>query len=161
MITAYLGIGSNEGDRAQLLSAAIALLGREAGLQVTQLSCVREYEAVGGPPQGSFLNAVVAVETMLAPETLLAACQRIEQALGRRPSTVRWGPRPVDLDILFYGDQMISQPSLIVPHPRLHERRFVLEPLAELAPDLVHPVLHRTIRELYDTLCASSAHPAA
>lgn len=161
IVMVYLGLGSNEGERELLISRAVQLLRDHPNIRVAQLSFLREYDAVGGPPQGPYLNAVVAIETTLAPETLLAQCQHIERALGRRPSTVRWGPRPIDLDILLYGDQMIHWPSLMVPHPRLHERRFVLEPLVELAPDLIHPVLRRTMRELYDTLCASSAHPAA
>jgi 2-amino-4-hydroxy-6-hydroxymethyldihydropteridine diphosphokinase len=93
---------------------------------------------------------VVELSTTLAPGDLLRALQGIEVRAGRRPSGVRWGPRPLDLDLLFYEDRVIREAGLEVPHPRLHERRFVLEPLAELAPDLVHPVLKQPIRALLD-----------
>ncbi len=153
---AYIGLGSNEGDRVQMISQAVAQLHRTPGVHVTQLSLLREYDAVGGPPQDPFVNAVVAVDTTLSPHALLATLQQLERALGRRPSPVRWGPRVIDLDVLLYGDAVIHDEHLTVPHPRLHERQFVLEPLAQLAPAVMHPVLRQSIRDLLHSLCASS-----
>jgi 2-amino-4-hydroxy-6-hydroxymethyldihydropteridine diphosphokinase len=102
---------------------------------------------VGGPPQGAFLNAVAAGVTDLSPEDLLAACLETEREMGR-VRTVRNGPRTIDVDVLFYGAERRSLPGLVIPHPRLHERRFVLEPLFEIAPALAHPVLGLTVAEL-------------
>ena len=153
---AYIGLGSNEGERELMISRAVQLLRQRAGVRVTQLSFLREYDAVGGPPQEKFLNAAVEVETELTPHALLDVTQHIERELGRRPSTVRWGPRPIDLDLLLYGDLVVNDPRLTLPHPRMHERTFVLEPLAQLAPHVAHPLLHRTIQELLEAPCASS-----
>ena len=108
----------------------------------------RQAGQAGGPPQGPYLNTVVELDTRLTPHELLAALQGIERRLGRVPSAVRWAPRPIDLDLLLYQDQVIHDERLVIPHPRMHERRFVLEPLAQLAPDVLHPVLKQTIAEL-------------
>lgn len=139
-----------------MISRAVQLLHQPPSLRVTQLSLLHEYDPVGGPPQERYLNAVASIETQRSPDELLAVLQQIEQALGRRPSTVRWGPRPVDLDLLLYDDLVLQTQHLTIPHPRMHERRFVLEPLAQLAPDLLHPVLQHTISQLLSQLCASS-----
>jgi 2-amino-4-hydroxy-6-hydroxymethyldihydropteridine diphosphokinase len=142
----FLGLGSNLGDREAHLRSALVALG-ERGLRVRGVSSFYETEPVGGPPQGFFLNAVASGETELGAEALLAACLALEAEHGRVRG-VRNGPRTLDLDILFYGDAVIARPGLRVPHPRLAERRFVLEPLAELAPELRHPESGLSVREL-------------
>ncbi len=135
---AYLGLGSNLGDRLDSLQRAVDLLGDEAGITLTRCSRVWETDPVGGPPQPDFLNVVVRAQVDLLPLDLLAACQRVEAALGR-VREVRWGPRTVDIDVLLIADRAIDEPELVVPHPRLHERAFVLMPLLELEPDPVLP----------------------
>ena len=148
MATAYLALGSNLGDRRANLEAALAALRANTAVRVLAVSGFIETEPVGGPPgQGAYLNGAAAVETDLEPHALLTECKRIEKSLGRREGP-RWGPRIVDLDILFYGALVLDTPDLTLPHPRLRERRFVLEPLAEIAPDLVDPVTGLTVGEL-------------
>ena len=142
----YIALGSNVGDRAAMLARAIEEMKR-AGLRVLRRSSLYETEPVGGPPQPWFLNAVVEAETELTPQRLLHALQEIERAMGRQRS-VAFGPRTLDLDILFDGESVMRNGELEVPHPRLAQRRFVLAPLAELAPQLIHPVLHKTVAEL-------------
>jgi 2-amino-4-hydroxy-6-hydroxymethyldihydropteridine diphosphokinase len=142
----YLGLGSNLGDReAQLLGALRSLERR--GFELLSLSSFWETEPVGGPLQGAYLNAVAAGATALAPRALLEACLEVEREQGRERRE-RWAARTLDLDLLFYADRVLEEPGLSLPHPRLHERRFVLEPLVEIAPELRHPVLGRTAREL-------------
>jgi 2-amino-4-hydroxy-6-hydroxymethyldihydropteridine diphosphokinase len=148
MIRVFIGIGSNEGDRLECISRAVRSLAGMPGVRVAQMATIQETEPVGGPPQGPYLNSVVELETDLPPRALLAALQAIERSLGRRPSARRWGPRPIDLDILLYGDRAIEEPGLTIPHPRLAQRRFVLEPLSQLAPDLIHPVLRQSVAAL-------------
>ncbi len=150
MSRVFIGVGSNEGDRLAILSSAIKQLGGLLGIRVTQMATILESKAVGGPPQGPYLNTVVEIDTTLAPRDLLAALKRLEQACGRVPSATRWGPRRLDLDIVLYGDEVVREEGLVIPHERMHERRFVLEPLAQLAPELIHPVLKQTIAELLD-----------
>jgi 2-amino-4-hydroxy-6-hydroxymethyldihydropteridine diphosphokinase len=151
----FLGLGSNLGDRAAAIDAALLELGQR-GFETLRRSATWLTEPVGGPPQGWFLNAAVAGETQLSPEALLAACLETERALGR-VRTVRDGPRTIDVDLLLYGERRLEQPGLVVPHPRLHERRFVLAPLAEIAPELVHPALRATIGELL-ARCPDTSH---
>ena len=146
METIYLSLGSNLGDRAQNLHAAIDGLAR-SGVVVRRVSSVYETAPVDLLDQPMFLNLVVEAETALLPRQLLARTARLERSLGRR-RTVAKGPRTIDIDILFYGSSVIDTPDLIVPHPRIAERRFVLEPLAEIAPDLVHPLTRRTIHKM-------------
>jgi len=136
---AYVGLGANLGDRETTLRRAVELLAEEPGIEVAAVSTLRETDPVGLVDQPLFLNGAAAVETLLSPRELLDVLLRIEQALGRVRSGVRWGPRTVDLDVLVYDDQVVDEPGLRVPHPRLHERRFTLEPLAELAPALEIP----------------------
>ncbi|MAE96741.1 MAG: 2-amino-4-hydroxy-6-hydroxymethyldihydropteridine diphosphokinase [Deltaproteobacteria bacterium] len=144
---AFVGLGSNLGDReAQLVAALRALAALEA-TRVAAHSGLHETAPVGGPPQGPYLNAVVELQTGLAPRTLLDALLGIEARAGRDRAE-RHGPRVLDLDLLLHGDRILTEPGLVVPHPRLEHRGFVLEPLAELAPDLLHPVSGRSIASL-------------
>ena len=136
--TAFVGIGSNLGDREQNLQRAIELLSKEEGIDVVAVSELRETEPVGPVAQGPFLNGAVRIETDLDPRELLERLLAIEQRLGRVRSE-RWGPRTIDLDLLVYGNEAVDGPGLTVPHPRLHERRFALEPLSDLAPSLEIP----------------------
>lgn len=144
--TVFIGLGSNLGDRRALLAEGLRSLS-EAGFGVEAQSSLYLTEPVDAPPQDWFLNAVAAGRTPLSPGDLLAACREVERALGRE-RTVYHGPRTLDLDILIYGDVVRDGPRLTLPHPRLHERRFVLTPLCELAPELRHPRLGRSLREL-------------
>ena len=145
----YLGLGSNLGDRAANLREALRRLSPLARLE--EVSSLYETVPVGEEEQPPFYNAVCRVVTALEPEALLRHLKEIESAIGRRPGP-RWGPRPIDLDILLYGDRVLEQEDLVIPHPLLAERAFVLVPLAELAPDLAHPVLGKPMRELLSVL---------
>lgn len=151
-VIAYIGLGSNLGDRAANVTQARTLLMRTHGLELTRASSVREYKPAGGPPQGDFLNQVVEVKTEVAPADLLIECKLIERQMGRPQIEERWGPRVIDLDLLLYGNAVVEQEGLIIPHPLMHERVFVLEPLAELAGALVHPVLKKDIATLLEAL---------
>lgn len=151
--TGYVGLGSNLGDRAAAIDRAAHALAATAGIAVTARSSTVETAPVGGPAQPSYLNAVVRVQTSLAPLELLRICQAIEADGGRdRSGEERWGPRPIDLDLLLLGDLVVHHPDLTLPHPRLHERRFVLDLLADIAVGVVHPVLGRSIESLRDLL---------
>jgi 2-amino-4-hydroxy-6-hydroxymethyldihydropteridine diphosphokinase len=147
----YVGLGSNEGDREGHLVAALQALSRIDAVAVLRCSSLFDSAPVG-PSQPRFLNAVVALECCLPPLRLLTILKRIEQDLGRRRDSARWGPRPIDLDILVWDGEVVAEPHLQVPHLELHKRRFALEPLAELAPELQHPVLGVTVKELLSHL---------
>ena len=153
--TAYLSAGSNLGDRKANLERACASL-REAGVVTTRVSSFFETEPVGFREQPWFLNAAIEVATCLAPDALLGVCQAIESSSGRLRS-FRNAPRTLDLDILLYENLVMSNPGLDIPHPRLAVRRFVLEPLAQIAPGLVHPVLKKSIRSLLESCPDASA----
>jgi 2-amino-4-hydroxy-6-hydroxymethyldihydropteridine diphosphokinase len=140
---ALIGLGSNLGDRPANLTGAIAALGQVPGITVRGISSIHETKPVGGPPgQGMFLNAVVGIETALEPLPLLHVLQEIEARFGRA-RTVHWGERTLDLDLLLFDGRILDTPELRLPHPRMHTRRFVLEPLLEVAPTAVDPVTGR------------------
>ena len=148
---AYLAIGSNVGDRRAWCSKAIADLTHDPNIFDLTSSAFYETEPVDAPAQGWFLNCAVGLETGLTAQGLFLLCTRIEHNLGRIRSE-RNQPRNIDLDLLLYGTEVIDTLDLIVPHPRLDKRRFVLVPLAEIAPDVIHPVLHLTVRSLLNEL---------
>ncbi len=148
MTRVLLGLGSNLDPREEHIRTALDLLQERGAVRVERVSTLRETEPVGGPPQGSYLNGAALVETDLSPRDLLDLIKSVEARVGRSPVGVRWGPREVDVDILLHGDLVVQEPGLIVPHPRLTGRRFVLEPAAEIAPEFIHPVLRRSVAEL-------------
>jgi 2-amino-4-hydroxy-6-hydroxymethyldihydropteridine diphosphokinase len=139
MTIAYIGIGSNAGDRVSFARRAVAELGEVEGIRVDAVSSLYETSPIGGPPQRSYVNAAVRIETSLEPRALLEACKTIEVRLGREPSPVRWGPRVIDLDILIYGEEKVSEPDLEIPHPRFKERLFALMPVLQIDPEVTDP----------------------
>lgn len=149
----YLSLGSNLGDRARNLHEAVTFLAPKVQTQIQ--SPIYETEPWGYSDQPSFLNQVIKGDTSLEPFELLAFLKEIEVSLGRH-ETFRFGPRIIDLDILFYDDLVLDTPTLTIPHPRIAERAFVLIPLAEISPDLLHPGLNKTIRELKSSVDAST-----
>ena len=161
MARVFIGIGSNEGDRLENISQAVWQLGSIPGIRVSRMATIYDTEPVGGPPQPEFLNTVVELETMLSPQQLLDTVKGVERKMGRLPSGPRWGPRVIDLDILLYDGGVLNEPNLIIPHPRMHERRFVLEPLTQLAPEFRHPLLGHTMAELLAHLTGLSPAPSA
>jgi 2-amino-4-hydroxy-6-hydroxymethyldihydropteridine diphosphokinase len=151
-VTAHIALGANLGDRGKNLRDALARLDATDGLRVLRVSSFIENPAVGGPADSPpFLNAAAAVETTLGPRALLDRLLDVERELGRERRE-KWGPRPIDLDLLLYGDQVLHEDRLTVPHPLMHERRFVLQPLAEIAPGVIHPALSVEIHQLLTRL---------
>lgn len=144
----FLLLGSNVGDRHAHLNAARKLIDQKAGPVLFRSA---EYETApwGKTDQATFLNQALQIETDLSPIDLLQMLKAIEKEVGRR-ETEKWGPRIIDIDILFYGDQIVDHPDLQVPHPFLPDRRFALRPLAELNPDFIHPILHKTVEEMLE-----------
>lgn len=146
-IDAYIALGSNIGDRELNLLRAVAELGRLPECRVTALSPFYETSPVGAVKQGAFYNAILRLSTRLSPHELLAALMKIENETFNRVRTVSQGPRKMDLDLLLYGDAVIDEDDLTVPHSRLTERRFVLQPLCDIAPDLLHPLTGKTMHD--------------
>ena len=147
MSRVFIGVGSNQGDRLEHISKAARALGALERVKLSRMATIIETAPIG-PPQGPYLNTVIEIDTSLAPRELLAALKGIERQFGRTPEGERWASRPIDLDVLLYDDRVIDEPDLRIPHERMHERRFVLEPLAQLAPEAVHPVLKHSIARL-------------
>ncbi len=147
MARAYIGIGSNLGDREAAFKVALTALANTAHITVLKVSAPLETEPVGGPEQPYFLNAAAELQTSLSPRALLSRLLAIEEELGRVRVEI-WGPRVIDLDLLLYDDQVIDEPGLQVPHPLMHTRAFVLKPLAEIAPQAMHPALDKTAAQL-------------
>jgi 2-amino-4-hydroxy-6-hydroxymethyldihydropteridine diphosphokinase len=147
-VRAYVGLGSNLGDREATIRRAVELLGERPGVEVVAVSTLRETDPVGYEDQPRFVNGAVALEVGLSARALLDELLEVERELGRdRSRERRWGPRTIDLDLLLYGEETVDEPGLTVPHPRLAERQFVLEPLSELDPDLALPD-GRAVRDL-------------
>ncbi len=146
--TAYIALGANLGDRAANLREALKRLADHPAVEVMRVSSFHETAAVGGPAGSpAYLNAAAEIRTTLSPGNLLTFLLAIERDMGR-VRMIRWEPRLIDLDILLYADQIIDAPDLVIPHPRLHERRFALAPLAEIAPQVIHPRLGKSVATL-------------
>lgn len=153
MAIAYLCLGANSKNRLTTVQQAVSLLSLAENIKLIRASALYETEPWGVKDQNWFLNMVVEIKTDLSAQDLLLKCLSIEKMLGRdRSREQRWGERPVDIDIIFYDNQIINTGILTVPHPRMHERAFVLVPLLELIPDFVHPVLKKSVSDLYDEL---------
>lgn len=150
----YVALGANLGDREESFAGVIEAIEKDSDLALVCASSIFETEPVGPPGQDFYLNAVVALRVRLDPFELLTRLHAIERAMGRdrRAESERWGPRELDLDILFFGDRQIETPTLVVPHARAHERNFVMEPLSEIAPGLIHPRLGITAAEIARSL---------
>lgn len=146
MISVFLLLGSNIGQRAFFLESAIVEIDKRVG-PIIKRSTVYETPAWGKTDEPDYLNQVLQVETLLKPQAVLQTILAIEKELGRERKE-KWGSRTIDIDILFYGDEVINEPNLIVPHPQLHKRKFTLEPMAQIAPGFIHPVLNKSIAEL-------------
>jgi len=149
MVYVCIGLGSNAGNRERNLLRAYDRIVALKGVRPVKISRFYETSPVGGPPQPPFFNAVLCIETTRSPQWLLKQFQRIEADMGRI-RTVRWGPRNIDIDILLYGDKIVDDAQLRIPHPLMHERLFVLEPLIEIMPDVVHPILKKTAVQLFE-----------
>jgi len=149
MAIAYLGIGSNLGDKRENCERAIRKLAKIEGIRLDSKSELYCTKPVGGPPQEDYINGTVGIRTEIPPKDLLRILKNIEQEIGRVPSEKKNFPRVIDIDILLYDDEVIETEGLVVPHPRMHERSFVLRGLSEIAPEAVHPAIGKTISELY------------
>ena len=148
---AYVGLGSNLGDREKHIGIARGALAALPRTRLVAFSSSHRTAPVGPGTQGEYLNAAAVIQTELLPREVLDHLLAIEQSAGRLRGE-KWGPRTLDLDLILYGDQVIDEPGLHVPHPRMHQRRFVLDPLAEIAPRMMHPLLKRTVQQLRDAL---------
>ncbi len=153
MAIVYLCLGSNSGDRLKLIEQAVSFLNLAQDIKLIRTSALYETEPWGVKEQNWFLNMAVEIKTSLSPQDLLVKLQNIERTLGRnRDEEVRWGERPIDIDIIFYDKAVIESSLLTIPHKYMHKRAFVLVPLLELIPDFVHPAFNITISQLYDNL---------
>ncbi len=148
-VTAYIGVGSNTGERAETIKRSINLMEALPEVEVKKVSKLIKTEPEGGPPQRKYLNGAVQIETSLDAHELLRYLHAIEEKLGRTRK-IRFGPRTIDLDILLYGEMIIDDKDLEIPHPRMHKRRFVLEPLCEIAPRAWHPALEKQVCKLQE-----------
>lgn len=148
-VITYLGLGSNVGDREEYIEQAVFLLEKNPNIEVTKRSSNIETQPEGASDQPLFMNAAIEIRTKLPPQKLLEVCQVIETALGRERE-LEWGPRTIDIDILLYNAEIISDDKLQIPHPLMHERIFVLKPLREIAPNIIHPILEKRIETLYE-----------
>jgi len=144
----YLGIGSNLGDKLEFITKAINSISKLKNVEITKTSSMIATKPYGKTDQPDFLNCVIELDTDLLPEELLKKCLDIENQLGRIRDE-KWGPRTIDIDLLFYEDKIINNELLVLPHPELHKRSFVLTSLKELCPDLIHPVLNRKIKDIF------------
>jgi 2-amino-4-hydroxy-6-hydroxymethyldihydropteridine diphosphokinase len=150
--TAYIALGANLGDRKKNIRAALDALASTDNIKIIRVSPLIETAPIGGPPDSpAYLNAAAELQTTLGSHALLHRALEIEKSLGRTRRD-KWEPRPIDIDLLLFGDQIISSQELVIPHPLMHERRFVLEPLAQIAPEAVHPALQMTIAGLLQNL---------
>ena len=153
MAHAFIGIGSNLGERQKAVEQALFLLDYHCQITVVDRSQMHETDPEGGVATERFLNGAALLKTSLDPTDLLQVLLAVEEALGReRFAETRWGNRAIDLDLLLYDDRVITSPALMLPHPRMHERAFVLGPLCEIAPETIHPQLHKSIAELFSEL---------
>jgi len=153
MAKVFLSLGSNVGDRLTNIQQAASMLSIDNNIKILKTSSFYETEPWGNKKQAWFINAAMAIETSLSPEELLKCFQNIELKLGRKRGLFKkWQERTIDIDILMYDDKIINTQNLIIPHPYMHERAFVLVPMLEVKPDLVHPVFNKTISQLYDEL---------
>lgn len=153
MAIAYLSLGSNLGDKLKLLEKAVSFLSLAENIEIIRSSALYETEPWGLKKQNWFLNMVVEIKTSLSPQDLLVKCHSIESMLGReRENEIRWGERFLDIDIVFYDKQVLVSDLLTIPHKFMHKRAFVLVPLLELVPDFKHPVINKTVSEIYDDL---------
>lgn len=152
MSVCFIGVGSNLGNRQEYINSAIEKLRTAKDCSVENISFIYETEPEGGPKQDKFLNAAIKIKTTLSPSELLSVLKKIESVLGRRPCEVKWSARPIDLDILLYDDIILETEELVIPHPLMHKRWFVLKPLCDIAKEIVHPVLKKNINELLKEL---------
>ena len=150
-VVAFIGVGSNMDDPAVRCGEAVCFLSQASGIRVLRQSSFYRTEPVGFEKQDWFINAVAEIRTVLHPRELLKATQEIEDKMGR-PKGARWGPRVIDLDILLYGQEVVEDDDLVIPHPELHKRRFILEPLCEIASYVIHPVFGLSMHGLMDRL---------
>lgn len=153
MTIAYLCLGSNCANKFKLIEQAVSLLNLAENIKIIRTTALYETEPWGVKNQNWFLNLAIEIKTSLTPQDLLVKCQQVENMLGRdRTKELHWGERPIDIDIIFYGNELVDSEILQIPHPYMHKRAFVLVPLLELIPDFVHPVLKKTVSDLYDDL---------